>query len=144
LDPDEKMLKLNQFSTKIVGHSENLPFEDESFDSVYSTFVWRNIDSVDLSMSEIYRVLNPGGKFVLLDMSRPKNKLLQVLHKIGTYKVLHIIGLLTFNLKEYRFLHKSLDKYPQPEAHLKKNNFEKLEIYRMGLFNFVYLAVFTK
>lgn len=144
LDPDEKMLKLNQFSTKVVGHAENLPFEDESFDSVYSTFVWRNIDSVDLSMSEIYRVLNPGGKFVLLDMSRPKNKLLQVLHKIGTYKVLHIIGLLTFNLKEYRFLHKSLDKYPQPEAHLKKNNFEKLEIYRMGLFNFVYLAVFTK
>ena len=34
LDPYEKMLKLNQFSTKVVGHAENLPFENESFDSV--------------------------------------------------------------------------------------------------------------
>jgi hypothetical protein len=77
-------------------------------------------------------------------MTRPKNSFLKILHKIGTFKVLHLIGLLTFNLKEYRFLYKSLDFYPQPENHLKKDTFIDLQIERMGLFNFVYLAVFTK
>ena len=144
LDPDKKMLELNKFSNKVVGHAENLPFKNETFDNVYSTFVWRNISNVEKSMNEIYRVLKPGGKFILLDMSRPKNKFLKIIHKIGTYKVLHIIGLLSFNLKEYRFLYKSLDKYPQPEIHLQQYHFEKLEIQRMGIFNFVYLAVFTK
>lgn len=77
-------------------------------------------------------------------MTRPKNSFLKILHKIGTFKVLHLIGLLTFNLKEYRFLYKSLDFYPQPENCLKKDNFIDLQIERMGLFEFVYLAVFTK
>jgi len=67
-----------------------------------------------------------------------------MLHKIGTFTVLHIIGLVTLNLKEYRFLYNSLDFYPQPEEHLNKANFIDLKIERMGLFNFVYLAVFTK
>ena len=92
----------------------------------------------------VYRVLRPGGKFVLLDMTRPKNSFSRMLHKIGTFKVLHLIGLITFNLKEYRFLYKSLDFYPQPEEHLNKDNFIDLKIERMGVFNFVYLAVFTK
>ena len=81
---------------------------------------------------------------MLLDMTRPKNSVLRTLHKIGTFKILHLVGLITFNLKEYRFLYKSLDFYPQPENHLNKNNFINLKIERMGLFNFVYLAVFTK
>ena len=92
----------------------------------------------------MYRVLRPGGKFVLLDMTRPKNSFVKILHKIGTFIVLHLIGLITFNLKEYRFLYKSLDFYPQPENHLKKDAFIDLQIERMGLFDFVYLAVFTK
>ena len=77
-------------------------------------------------------------------MTRPKNSILKILHKIGSFKILHLIGLLTFNLKEYRFLYRSLDFYPQPENHLKVDNFIKINIERMGLFGFVYLAVFTK
>jgi len=144
IDPDKKMLELNTFENKVLGSAENLPFEDNSFDNVFCCFVWRNVSDTNKALQEVYRVLSPGGKFILLDMTRPKNPFLKILHKIGTFKVLHLIGLLTFNLKEYRFLYKSLDFYPQPENHLKKDTFIDLQIERMGLFNFVYLAVFTK
>ena len=144
IDPDKKMLELNTFENKVLGSAENLPFEDNSFDNVFCCFVWRNVSDTNKALREVYRVLSPGGKFILLDMTRPKNPFLKILHKIGTFKVLHLIGLLTFNLKEYRFLYKSLDFYPQPEEHLNKDNFIDLKIERMGVFNFVYLAVFTK
>ena len=144
IDPDKKMLELNTFENKVLGSAENLPFEDNSFDNVFCCFVWRNVSDTNKALQEVFRVLRPGGKFILLDMTRPKNPFLKILHKIGTFKILHLICLLTFNLKEYRFLYKSLDFYPQPENHLKKDTFIDLQIKRMGLFNFVYLAVFTK
>ena len=144
IDPDKKMLELNTFENKVLGSAENLPFGDNSFDNVFCSFVWRNVSDTNKALDEIYRVLRPGGKFVLLDMTRPKNSALRTLHRIGTFKVLHLVGLITFNLKDYRFLYKSLDFYPQPENHLNKDNFIDLKIERMGLFNFVYLAVFTK
>ena len=137
VDPDEKMLQLNEFSNKVISGAENLPFPDNSFDSIYCAFVWRNINEPKKSMDEVYRVLRPGGKFILLDMTRPKNKFLKAIHKIGTFKVTLLIGLLTFNLKEYRFLHNSLDKYPQPEEYFQTHPFENCNIERMGLFNFV-------
>ena len=123
IDPDKKMLELNTFENKVLGSAENLPFEDNSFDNVFCSFVWRNVSDTNKALEEVYRVLRPGGKFILLDMTRPKNSFLRMLHKIGTFKVLHLIGLFTFNLKEYRFLYKSLDFYPQPEEHLNKDNF---------------------
>ena len=144
VDPDEKMLELNEFSNKVIGGAENLPFPDNSFDSIYCAFVWRNINEPKKGMDEVYRVLRPGGKFILLDMTRPKNKFLKAIHRIGTFKVTLLIGLLTFNLKEYRFLHNSLDKYPQPEEYFQTHPFENCNIERMGLFDFVYEAVFEK
>ena len=77
-------------------------------------------------------------------MTRPKNSFLKLIHKIGTFILLHFFGLITLNLKEYSFLYKSLDFYPQPEVHLSKNNYANLTIKRIGLFDFVYLAEFTK
>ncbi len=144
LDPDEKMLSLNKFDKKIVGKSEELPFKEKSFDNVLCCFVWRNVSDTEKALDEVYRVLRQGGKFVLLDMTRPAKNILKLFHKIGTFALLHFIGLITLNLSEYRFLYKSLDFYPQPEVHLKQKEYSNLDIKRMGLFGFVYLAVFTK
>ena len=94
IDPDKKMLELNAFDNKVLGSAENLPFEDNSFDNVFCSFVWRNVSDTNNALNEVYRVLRPGGKFVLLDMTRPKNSFLRMLHKIGTFKVLHLICLL--------------------------------------------------
>jgi len=144
LDPDEQMLSLNNFEKKVVGKGEELPFKENSFDNVLCCFVWRNVSDTEKALSEVYRVLKPGGKYILLDMTRPKNSFLKIIHKIGTYILLHFVGFITLNLKEYSFLYKSLDFYPQPEVHLSKNNYTNLVIERVGLFDFVYLGVFTK
>ncbi len=144
IDPDKKMLQLNKFKNKIIGGAENLPFPDNSFDSVYCAFVWRNLNDPELGLKEVHRVLKPGGKFILLDMTRPKNNFLRILHKIGTFKITFLIGLLTMNFKEYKFLHRSLDKYPQPEIHLTNDLFNGVDTTRMGIFGFVYLALLEK
>ena len=80
IDPDKKMLELNKFENKIQCSAENLPFRDNSFDNVFCSFVWRNLSDTNKALDEIYRVLRPGGKFVLLDMTRPKNSFLKILH----------------------------------------------------------------
>ena len=144
LDPDEKMLSLNKFSKKIVGSAEALPFSNETFDNVYCAFVWRNVSDVNKAFEEISRVLKEGGKFILLDMTRPVNKVGRRLHMLGTFVILHLVGVITFNFKEYRFLYTSLDKLAPPEVFLKESGFKINKLQRMGLFGFVYLAVLEK
>ena len=144
LDPDKRMLSLNNFSNKIVGSAEALPFDDKSFDNVYCAFVWRNVSDTDKAFEEIRRVLKDGGRFVLLDMTRPLNTFTKLLHKLGTFITLHLIGILTFNFKQYRFLYTSLDKLETPEVFLEKSGFNNYSIERMGIFGFVYLAVLKK
>ena len=144
LDPDKRMLSLNNFSNKIVGSAEALPFDDKSFDNVYCAFVWRNVSDTDKAFEEIRRVLKDGGRFVLLDMTRPLNTFTKLLHKLGTFITLHLIGILTFNFKQYRFLYTSLDKLEPPEVFLEKSGFNNYFIERMGIFGFVYLAVLKK
>tara|TARA_Y100000766_G_scaffold203941_1_gene175870 strand:+ start:820 stop:1446 length:627 start_codon:yes stop_codon:yes gene_type:complete len=144
LDPDTQMLSLNKFNKKVVGKSEDLPFSDNSFDNILCCFVLRNVENVQRSFNEVERVLKPGGKFVLLDMTRPKNTLLKQIHKIGTYLVLHLIGIFTLNLSEYRFLYFSLDKLPAPEILIEDITLEPKFFKRIGLFGFVYLGLFEK
>jgi demethylmenaquinone methyltransferase/2-methoxy-6-polyprenyl-1,4-benzoquinol methylase len=144
LDPDAKMLQLNKFSKKIIANAENIPLDDNSIDTVYCAFVWRNVNDTQKALSEIKRVLRPNGVFILLDMTRPKKKILRIIHKLGTLITTTFIGLVTFNIRDYRFLHTSLDKYEQPEVNLKHHPFNSIEIHRMGLFGFVYLTIFKK
>ena len=144
LDPDKKMLSLNNFSNKIVGSAEALPFEDKSFDNVYCAFVWRNVSDADKAFEEIKRVLKDDGTFVLLDMTRPINTFTKFLHKLGTFITLHLIGIVTFNFKQYRFLYTSLDKLEPPENFIKRSRFNNHSVERMGVFGFVYLAVLEK
>jgi demethylmenaquinone methyltransferase/2-methoxy-6-polyprenyl-1,4-benzoquinol methylase len=144
LDPDAKMLQLNKFTKKIIANAENIPLDDNSIDTVYCAFVWRNVKDTQKALSEIKRVLRPNGVFILLDMTRPKKKILRIIHKLGTLITTTCIGVLTFNIRDYRFLHTSLDKYEQPEVNLKHHPFNSIEIHRMGLFGFVYLTIFKK
>jgi demethylmenaquinone methyltransferase/2-methoxy-6-polyprenyl-1,4-benzoquinol methylase len=54
------------------GDSENLPFEDHSFDAYTVAFGVRNFENLEQGMREMLRVLRPGGKAVILEFSKPK------------------------------------------------------------------------
>ena len=55
----------------VVGDSENLPFDDSSFDAITVAFGVRNFENLEVGLAEILRVLKPGGIFVVLETSVP-------------------------------------------------------------------------
>mgnify|MGYP001036736097 CR=1 FL=1 len=57
-----------------VGQAENLPFTDESFDTVVETLVFCSVEDMDKAISEVLRVLKPGGLFIFIDHVLPENK----------------------------------------------------------------------
>lgn len=64
------------------GRAENLPFADESFDTVVETLVFCSVGSLDTAISEVLRVLKPGGIFIFIDHVLPEKKGLDSLFKV--------------------------------------------------------------
>lgn len=145
LDPVVEMLALSPVRLRVVGIGEALPLADGSFDGVFSGFVFRNLTSTGDALAEIHRVLRPGGAAVVVDLSRPRNPILRGLHRIGTAVVLPLVGLIFAGApKEYWYLHRSLDSLPPPETLFQGHALALEEVWRMGLFGFVYGARLRK
>jgi demethylmenaquinone methyltransferase/2-methoxy-6-polyprenyl-1,4-benzoquinol methylase len=141
LDPVIEMLALSPVRARVVGVGEALPFRDESLDGAFSGFVFRNLDSVDATLAEIHRVLRPGSSAVVVDLTRPRNRVLRVLHRLGTAVLLPLVGLVFAGApREYWYLHRSLDSLPPPETLFQGHGLELDQVWRMGLFGFVYGA----
>ena len=144
LDPVQPMLELSPIRDRVVGIGERMPFEDASFDGVFSAYVFRNLTSIPETLTEIHRVLRPGGRAVVVDLSRPRNPLLRVLHRIGSAVALPLAGLIAGAPADYWYLHRSLDKLPPPEVLYAEGPLELERVWRMGPFGFVYGAVLVK
>jgi demethylmenaquinone methyltransferase/2-methoxy-6-polyprenyl-1,4-benzoquinol methylase len=76
----------------IVGDSENIPFDDNTFDAITVSFGVRNFENLDKGLTEIYRVLKPGGKFVVLETSNPTKFPFKQGYKFYTNFILPVIG----------------------------------------------------
>ena len=143
LDPVSQMLALDTSAIKVVGVGEALPFADGTFDSVFSAFVFRNLDSVTGTLSEISRVLRPGGVAGIVDLGRPRNKLAAGLHRAASAVVVPLAGALIGAAAEYRYLHRSMDKLAPPERLFADIPLRIEELWRMGPLGFVYGAILT-
>ncbi|MGI9666841.1 MAG: class I SAM-dependent methyltransferase [Acidimicrobiia bacterium] len=143
LDPAPEMLAFNSASS-VVAVGEELPFEDASFDAVFSAYVFRNLDSVDGTMSEIARVLRPGGMAGIVDLGRPENETAARVHRIGTSVVLPLAGMSIGAKDEYVYLHNTLDKHPPPDELLSRTPLDLLETWRLGPMGFVWAALLGK
>lgn len=145
LDPVIEMISLSPVENRIVAVGERLPLADSSVDGVFSGFVFRNLTSVPETLAEVFRVLRPGKAAVVVDLARPQNRLLRVLHRVGTAIILPLVGLIFAQAPgEYWYLHKSLDSLPSPEELFSGHALEVEEVWRMGLFGFVYGARLRK
>ncbi len=139
LDPVVEMLVLSPVRDRVAGMGEALPLADSGFDGVFSGFVFRNLSSIDDTVSEIHRVLRPGASAVIIDLTRPKNPVLRGLHRIGTAVLLPLVGLIFAGAPgEYWYLHRSLDSLPPPETMFRDRALTVEEVWRMGVFGFVY------
>ncbi|MFZ0493773.1 MAG: class I SAM-dependent methyltransferase [Acidimicrobiia bacterium] len=143
IDPVPEMLALNA-AMKAVAVGEALPFSDGSFDGVFSAYVFRNLRSVDETLSEVERVLKPGGTLVVVGLGRPRGRLSAAVHRAGTAAVLPLIGALAGSRDEYSYLHRSLDKLPPPEELFAGRSLLLEKVWRMGPLGFVYGAVLRR
>ncbi|MGI9609044.1 MAG: class I SAM-dependent methyltransferase [Acidimicrobiia bacterium] len=145
LDPVMEMLRLSPTEQRVVGVGEHLPLAAESVDGVFSAFVFRNLTSVPETLAEVARVLRPGTAAVVIDLARPRNPVLKLFHRIGTAVLLPLVGLVFAGAPtEYWYLHRSLDKLPPPEELFAGSELAIEEVWRMGVFGFVYGARLRK
>ena len=109
--------KLNDRIKLVVGDSENLPFEDNSFDAITVSFGVRNFETLEKGLSEILRVLKPNGKFVILETSVPTKFPFKQGYKLHSNILLPLIGkLFSKDKKAYGYLSKSAANFPYGEA----------------------------
>jgi demethylmenaquinone methyltransferase / 2-methoxy-6-polyprenyl-1,4-benzoquinol methylase len=100
----------------IEGDAQQLPFPDNHFDSAVISFGLRNLTHLDKGLSEMTRVVKPGGKVVNLDLGRPTNWLFTPIYYFYFRHIVPMIGkLLQNDMKAYTYLPQSLDTYPTPD-----------------------------
>lgn len=100
-----------------TGDSEAINFPDASFDAVTVAFGVRNFAHLEKGLSEICRVLKPGGKLVVLEFSKPKIIGIQQFYNLYMGIVAPGMGsIFSKNRDAYQYLHDSVQKFPEGKA----------------------------
>lgn len=95
------------------GNAEALPFPDRSFNAYTIAFGIRNVTHIDKALSEAYRVLKTGGRFLCLEFSHVKMPILDRLYDFHSFEVIPRLGQLAAGDAEpYRYLVESIRKFP--------------------------------
>lgn len=119
----EKIKKLgaeNKISLQLAD-SEKLPFESNSFDASTVAFGVRNFENLDKGLSEIHRVLKPGGQIVVLEFSQPTGFIMKRLYWMYFKLILPIIGKLVSRDKAaYTYLPESVKAFPYGDAFVQR------------------------
>lgn len=92
----------------------SLTFEDNSFDAVTAAFGIRNYENIEKGLTEMFRVLKPGGHLMILELSTPERFPMKQLYRIYSYLVIPTIGKLFSKEKSaYKYLPASIKVVPQ-------------------------------
>lgn len=97
-------------------NAEQLPFASRSFDAVTIAFGLRNVTDQNAALREMFRVLRPGGRALILEFSRVREERLARLYDRYSFGVLPVLGRLVANdADSYRYLAESIRKHPPQE-----------------------------
>ncbi len=111
--------KLNNTIELVNADSENLPFDDEKFDAAIVGFGVRNFESLKKGLTEIHRVLKPGGVFFVLEFSKPGKTPFKQIYRVYFTKILPLIGrLVSKDNNAYTYLPESVNEFPDGEKFL--------------------------
>lgn len=96
-----------------LGDSENLPFEENKFDAVTVSFGVRNFENLEIGLAEIFRVLRPGGRLVVIEFSQPRKFPFKQLYNFYFKNILPRIGkLVSKDSAAYTYLPESVSVFP--------------------------------
>jgi len=100
----------------VEGDAEKLPFADHSFDAYTIAFGIRNVTHIDRALSEAYRVLRPGGRFLCLEFSHVSNPAMRWLYDQYSFQVIPPMGtVLAGDWQSYQYLVESIRRFPVQE-----------------------------
>ena len=120
LEVGKEKIKKKALETKIdmiLADSENMPFENNSFDAITVAFGVRNFETLENGLKEIYRVLKPNGTFVILETSIPTKTPYKQGYKFYSKNILPVIGkLFSKDRSAYKYLSESASVFPYGEA----------------------------
>jgi len=115
----------------ILGDSENLVFEDNYFDALTVGFGVRNFENLEKGLSEMLRIIRPGGKIVILEFSKPKKfPVKQVFSFYSKYFIPFFGKRISKDTKAYAYLPESVAAFPEGkefEDILKKMNYRNVD-----------------
>ena len=98
------------------GDAERLAVADASVDVATVAFGVRNFGDLGAGLRELARTIKPGGKVVILEFSRPRNRVFRALYEFYSYKILpRIGGLVSRDKRAYEYLPASVGEFPAPE-----------------------------
>lgn len=98
------------------GDAERLAVADASVDVATVAFGVRNFGDLGAGLRELARTITPGGKVVILEFSRPRNRVFRALYEFYSYKILpRIGGLVSRDKRAYEYLPASVGEFPAPE-----------------------------
>nr|WP_241491415.1 bifunctional demethylmenaquinone methyltransferase/2-methoxy-6-polyprenyl-1,4-benzoquinol methylase UbiE [Lacinutrix mariniflava] len=101
----------------IIGDSENMPFQDNTFDAITVAFGVRNFETLEKGLKDILRVLKPGGTFVILETSVPTKFPFKQGYKFHSKVILPTVGrLFSKDKTAYKYLSDSASVFPYGEA----------------------------
>nr|AEE62232.1 unknown [Dendroctonus ponderosae] len=99
------------------GNAEELPFQDNTFNAYTIAFGIRNCTRIDKVLSEAYRVLQPGGRFLCLEFSQLEIATAQWIYDQYSFQVIPVLGqLLAGQWKPYQYLVESIRQFPKQET----------------------------
>ena len=105
--------KLNEVISMQLGDSENLSFEDNFFDAVTVAFGVRNYENLKLGLSEMLRVMKPGGHVVIIEFSKPSKFPVKQVYNFYFKAILPTIGkLVSKDQSAYTYLPESVSAFP--------------------------------
>ena len=120
LDVGRKKIEARNLSNKIemlLADSENMPFENDTFDAITVAFGVRNFETLEKGLSEILRVLKPNGIFVILETSVPEKTPFKQGYQFYSKNILPLIGkLFSKDNSAYQYLSDSASVFPYGEA----------------------------
>jgi demethylmenaquinone methyltransferase / 2-methoxy-6-polyprenyl-1,4-benzoquinol methylase len=110
---------LTEIIELIKADSENLPFVNDKFDAAIVGFGVRNFENLKKGLSEIKRVLKPGGVFYILEFSKPMKTPYKQFYQFYFTRVLPFIGrMVSKNSTAYSYLPESVNEFPDGEKFL--------------------------
>jgi demethylmenaquinone methyltransferase/2-methoxy-6-polyprenyl-1,4-benzoquinol methylase len=92
----------------------DLPYGDASFDAVTIGFGARNLADVDKGIAEMTRVLRPGGRLVILEITRPTREPLASFYGLWFDRLVPVLGSLAGDADAYSYLPESVRSFPEP------------------------------